>query len=436
MKITHLHIEGLFGTFSYDFSIPPAGTPFLITGLNGYGKTTTLDIISHLASRDLYYFFLLPFSLIEVTFETGEKLRITSTPETELAKDEDAAGRGPAIVKFFLLHDGSSEVMLTLREKDILEKVQRWGMYRGMIYTNLPPTRSKGFHMRLLQEPALYSQILGRKGKGKSNQLDIMLADLHVCFIPEQRRWVDKVEKDPNGQQWVKRVPAVTEISSTLSSILQEANNEYLRSAHEKDADIFTNLLSDKKSYTEEEYNAKISDAKAKQDELAHFSLTAGKVQLYPYMADKAKVLTVYIDSVLEKMKAYEQTIRKLRLFDTLLHGLQLVNKSLSYSPKSGLLIKASTGEYLAPDVLSSGEQNQLIMLFTMIFTIPDGSLLLIDEPETSLHVVWQHNFLDNIEKIAEAKGLQVIIATHSPQIIGQRWEACYDLCEASAQTN
>jgi predicted ATP-binding protein involved in virulence len=48
--------------------------------------------------------------------------------------------------------------------------------------------------------------------------------------------------------------------------------------------------------------------------------------------------------------------------------------------------------------------------------------LVLIDEPEISLHVGWQKEFLADIIRIANVSSLRFIIATHSPQIINKWW--------------
>jgi len=58
--------------------------------------------------------------------------------------------------------------------------------------------------------------------------------------------------------------------------------------------------------------------------------------------------------------------------------------------------------------------------------------ILLIDEPEISLHVIWQEEFMADLEEIAKVRKQQMIIATHSPQIIGNRWKHCYDLTECN----
>lgn len=58
----------------------------------------------------------------------------------------------------------------------------------------------------------------------------------------------------------------------------------------------------------------------------------------------------------------------------------------------------------------------------------------MIDEPEISLHVEWQLNFLEDIERIAQTNKVRVIVATHSPQLIGSRWDECYDLYDVSTK--
>jgi len=52
----------------------------------------------------------------------------------------------------------------------------------------------------------------------------------------------------------------------------------------------------------------------------------------------------------------------------------------------------------------------------------------LIDEPEISLHITWQKEFLDDLLKIIKMQNFQVLIATHSPSIINGRWDLVYNL--------
>ena len=68
--------------------------------------------------------------------------------------------------------------------------------------------------------------------------------------------------------------------------------------------------------------------------------------------------------------------------------------------------------------------------------SIKEDALYLIDEPENSLHVLWQKKFMRTIEEVSAVKNLFVIVATHSPQIIGTRWDNCCDLTELMGGEN
>lgn len=75
----------------------------------------------------------------------------------------------------------------------------------------------------------------------------------------------------------------------------------------------------------------------------------------------------------------------------------------------------------IATSHLSSGEQQLIVLFGTMLFDAPENSLVLIDEPELSLHVNWQRQFLKYVEKIIAQNPIDVLIATHSPQIVHDR---------------
>ena len=77
---------------------------------------------------------------------------------------------------------------------------------------------------------------------------------------------------------------------------------------------------------------------------------------------------------------------------------------------------------------MSSGEQHEVILLYELIFNTKSNVLVLIDEPEISLHITWQKEFLSDLLKIIKIQNIQVLIATHSPSIINDRWDLVYNL--------
>ncbi|WP_203009209.1 AAA family ATPase [Pseudomonas paraversuta] len=76
----------------------------------------------------------------------------------------------------------------------------------------------------------------------------------------------------------------------------------------------------------------------------------------------------------------------------------------------------------------SSGEQCLLVLILGISGHITDNSLILIDEPEISLHPRWQEEFMELLtSSFASYHNCQFIIATHSPQIIARlRGRGCY----------
>ncbi|MGN2386026.1 AAA family ATPase [Pseudomonas viridiflava] len=67
----------------------------------------------------------------------------------------------------------------------------------------------------------------------------------------------------------------------------------------------------------------------------------------------------------------------------------------------------------------SSGEQCLLIIMLGIAGHIRNGSVILIDEPEISLHPRWQEEFMPMlISAFSKYSDCQFIVATHSPQIV------------------
>lgn len=71
---------------------------------------------------------------------------------------------------------------------------------------------------------------------------------------------------------------------------------------------------------------------------------------------------------------------------------------------------------------LSSGEQQILILFSYIAFNSQDGKLFIIDEPELSLHIKWQEDFLNQLEHVTP-RGTQLILATHSPILASKKRE-------------
>ena len=66
------------------------------------------------------------------------------------------------------------------------------------------------------------------------------------------------------------------------------------------------------------------------------------------------------------------------------------LNKSVTVSDTGRIGVAMNNGTTLQLQKLSSGEKQILIMFYALLFHAPQGSIVIIDEPEISLHVCWQ----------------------------------------------
>lgn len=69
---------------------------------------------------------------------------------------------------------------------------------------------------------------------------------------------------------------------------------------------------------------------------------------------------------------------------------------------------------------LSSGEKQLLIILFRVFLMQKKSYILLMDEPEISLHIDWQAQLIDAIQTLSP--NAQIILSTHSPSIFADGW--------------
>lgn len=70
---------------------------------------------------------------------------------------------------------------------------------------------------------------------------------------------------------------------------------------------------------------------------------------------------------------------------------------------------------------LSSGEKQFLIVMLTVLLQRRAESILIMDEPEISMHLDWQRELLNNLKKLNP--NCQIILATHSPGVVMDGWE-------------
>ena len=121
----------------------------------------------------------------------------------------------------------------------------------------------------------------------------------------------------------------------------------------------------------------------------------------------------------------------KLSLFVNLLDERTEFKKPLVTAERGLEFIDEVTGEKLDFSQLSAGEVALCVFYYNILFGAEENSLLLIDEPETSLHIVWQFSLIDDLyEALSLIEGARAIVSTHSPQVLSRYRELQVDLGE------
>ena len=182
----------------------------------------------------------------------------------------------------------------------------------------------------------------------------------------------------------------------------------------------------------ENEFRQYMEISKTKFDKLREYDLaempSIGESQ---YNSKYGTALKIYFDDFSKKYEVFEALIKKFDLFTRIINS-RFNFKKVKISKSHGLEIidQSDSNKKIDLQQLSSGEKQEIILFYNLIFKTKDNLLLLIDEPEISLHIVWQKKFLEDLLKITENSKIKVILATHSPQIISNHWDLQIDLGE------
>lgn len=438
MRIKNFEIKKLFGTFDYLFGIDPDDKFLILTGLNGYGKTTILNIINALSTSDLFFFYRLPFDELRILFEEGfviviETIMLSNKGllQTEGFEKPDVPVVGGKEVVFRWIGKNGEESQLSIDERAIRKSVRRIGYYRGHFEDS--EIDSKEFYQFVKETPKVIETIAAEQN---GSAFLLQLKSLNTVFVEAQRLFLPKGDDSDIhrlGFRANEHIASYTidAVTAKIAKRLEEARYKFLRFSQEKDNHFIDKLLNQSfQSFGKSDYGTLKEEVLSKILDLKDLGLV-DDIKVHDYDGEHAEVLSAYLTDLREKIAVLDDVYKKAKLYLELIEEKDFTNKDVALSITEGLKIKTKDGVFLNPTDLSSGEQNAIIMLYYLIFEFDDDSLLLIDEPEISLHIAWQYQFVNDLEKILATKGGTAIIATHSPQIIAERWDKCYDLSEA-----
>ncbi|HQU79620.1 MAG TPA: AAA family ATPase [Azonexus sp.] len=245
--------------------------------------------------------------------------------------------------------------------------------------------------------------------------------------------------KERGGESYVNRV---TKSANELSELIAEIDKVASQTTTELDGTFPNRLVRKLRQGATDSFeglNAALSeldDRRRKLSSLGLLEVTADTdiLRVDEGQRDLSSALKLYIDDSHKKLAPYDEIASKLELFKGIVNK-RFKHKELEVDRKTGFVFRSTVKrdekgklEAIPPLKLSSGEQNELILFYELIFKSSRGDLIFIDEPEVSLHISWQNKFIDDLKEITSINKVSIVIATHSPDIIGENWDLKVEL--------
>lgn len=424
MQISRLQIKKLYDQYNYDidFNNEEKEQITILTGPNGYGKTTILRILNSLNPKSLYYFYVIKFNEIIISFDNNSVLNITQSYKTETE----------SIFAVDHKEDLKKEVRFTWNKADgeplthfVYNNTNIEKAFRTYAFRYDPDSRYEFFDSlpdREKEEALLDNEKFNEYVARSIGQRQFLmqLETLRSYYIPANRIYNEAYKENDE-------LP-IEKVREALKDEMIKVKYDYLMHSQRIDSIFIKKVLgSIYEDCSISSYNKLKDEVESQMNTAAEYKL-AEKVEIPEYNEENKAVLFAYLKGFKEKFSKFSTILEKINLFHKMLTSKGFANKSVETSTQHGFRIKSDNGDIIDGYKLSSGEQNEIIMLYRLIYEVPDQGLLLIDEPENSLHVAWQKTIVDDMKEIASVKRLQIIIATHSPSIVSKGLSMTKDL--------
>jgi predicted ATP-binding protein involved in virulence len=438
MRIDSVSVVKLFDLFDHEFSLNSKERVTLLYGPNGYGKTTILRLIEAVSAGNLSLLGSIPFESLTITFDSGTALGILKnkpkSPKHKLrCVFQTSEGGRPKDVKEWIIEEDKTSPLALLRQNYPNLRQIDSDLWEDLSDGELITTTD--LYRRYDIDPD--SETNPEIGKW----LRQVMAEVNVRFIEAQRLFRSSPRPFRPRPRFA-RVPlhadytSVNNYSRQLATRIQAILGEYAERSQRLDQSFPARLLSaiqtdEQESVSDEELSNLLKGLDEKRLRLRNAGLLEKEDQMVQLPAqvkgEVKKVLRVYLADVTEKLAVFDGMLNRIELLREILDE-HFAFKRVLPSRESGLKFRTAGGRNLPPSSLSSGEQHMLILIYELLFVDKKNSLILIDEPEISLHISWQLSFLSDLERIAQINHDDILIATHSPQIIGDRLDLTVEL--------
>ncbi|WP_336737420.1 AAA family ATPase [Bacillus altitudinis] len=436
MNITRLQVNDLYGK-KYDIKFNEKLT--ILYGLNGSGKTTILDIVYYILSGDLNKLINYNFSYLKFEFEINkEKSSLTiSSCEEEL------------IVELSNLKFAIKKRLVTLLERH--EKPYE--------FSNIDEDDIFILKKKLLQLSETVYIPLGRRVRGNMFQKEIRqrvnkkrlltygeMKEMDQDSFMNQRNFSSSIKAAKNHFELHKQIivreenninkalrnEMVENFSVPIKTDIMKADDYDFSKLEEKMNIIFNDKKNFKNNINElltEYNNTKFSYVKKGNEiEIKDGEVFVKHISAFVQLSKLSEIEPIAYKQK-EKIDLLKDNLEN--VLNSINSLLKDTNKQIKFNEKDYELVFSNNDikdNELDLMLLSSGEK-QIVIFFVFSLTHQfrrKNKLLLIDEPELSLHIEWQSKLLDLLMKNNNSS--QIIIATHSPDVIGDYKEHCTEV--------
>jgi hypothetical protein len=398
-----------------------------------------LNIIYNLFNQRFFYFQKLNFELISFLF--SENKRIDLTKKGGEPKAEQIVQIINNTQQIVVRHIPTTDVQIELlvennpidtfiynakAEDKLISELGKYIPVQKISHNTVLDNRT-GKQLSLREFLIENSSILPVKVINLINKQDNLilqsLNSTNVYLIREQRL----LTQSPSNNS-VSFANTIEQYAKELKELIANKQLEAYQITQKLDSSFPKRLIECKKDLQKDEFDDRFSKLIEKQKQLQQFGISTSEQGVTEYSEDTAKVLSVYLDDSEKKADVYDELLGKIELFVNILNEKGFAFKFIVISGTQGFYFQTSNGQILNLTDLSSGEQQEVVLLYELLFKTNPNTLILIDEPEISLHVIWQKAFIQDLQKIAKMKQISFLVSTHAPQIINDRWDLTRDL--------
>lgn len=448
MRIKQISVSGLFRIFDHVIPLNIDERITIIHGPNGFGKTAILRILNSFFNSRYSDLRLIPFKSFKVEFDDNISVEITKNTDSTDRRENNINFK---FYKDDLEQDAFDSKLIIKYNKD----------FPIAMLDDIIPGLERIDNLKWLYDPTGEVLSLEEVVERFSNLLPAHL--LAKSNLSQEPDWLKKLKEDVNirlieSQRLLNFVPnrssrayrgtpsmitTVSAYSDELAKLMQDKFKEYGTISQSLDRTFPVRVVKQQASadITDEQLRHKLDELEATRSRLIEVGLLDkdenAEFQIQPEDIDdnNRNALSVYVEDVEKKLSVFDDIANKIDLLKKIINSkFEYSYKEINLNKEKGFIFNTlynsslSNSKTLSPTDLSSGEQHELVLLYELLFKVQPNSLVLIDEPELSLHVGWQVQFLKDLQEITKLADLDILMATHSPDIIQDRWDLTVEL--------